>query len=445
MFPLEIIKNIKEAAGKDFPVIYRYGASHYLEGGRTIEESLQMAKRLEFAGVDALDVDAGCYDNWYWAHPPISMPPGCSVNLAEMVKNAVKIPVINAGKLAYPQLANSVLSEKKADFVAIGRGLLADPEWPIKVKEGRFDDIRPCIGCHDGCMARITTGSYLSCSVNPVTGNEKEYMISKAEKPKTVLIIGGGVAGMEAARVSTLRGHKVTLYEKGDNLGGHLIEGSAPADKYDLGLLKDYYVNLMKKMGIVTKLKQEVTLELAQEINPDAVIIATGSTHLIPNIPGIDNKRVITAIDLLLGKKKAGNRVVIVGGGSVGCETAIHLAQHGKRVTIIEMLDDILPEGFDANKQQLFKMLVEFGVSVFTGMKLVSVKDKSAVVINQSRRYQAEIPADTIVIAIGLKPQLELMKALEGKVKELYSIGDCTKAGRVIDAIWGAFNVAREL
>jgi 2-enoate reductase len=240
-------------------------------------------------------------------------------------------------------------------------------------------------------------------------------------------------------------GHKATLYEKRDRLGGHLIEGSVPPFKHDLELLRDYYVTMLGKLGVKTVLGKGVTPKLVQEMKPDVVIIATGSTPIIPEIPGIDKDKVVSAIDLLLGRKKAGGRVVVAGGGLVGCETAIYLAQNGKRVTIVEMLDEIIPDVFEANKQYLYKMLAENGVSVLTNTNLVRVTDDSAVVINQFRRYEAKLPADTIVIAMGLKPERGLVKALEGKVKELHTIGDCEGPGRIMDAVWGAFMTMRSI
>jgi 2-enoate reductase len=250
---------------------------------------------------------------------------------------------------------------------------------------------------------------------------------------------------MEASRVAALRGHKVTLYEKRDKLGGHLIEGSVPPFKHDLELLREYYVTRLEKLGVKTVLGKEVTAKLVREMKPDVVIIATGSTPIMPGIPGIEKDKVVSAIDLLLGRRKAGNRVVVAGGGLVGCETAIYLAQKGKRVTIVEMLEEIIPDVFEANKQNLLKLLAENGVSVLTNTNLVRVTDKGAAVINQFRRYEAELPADTIVMAMGLKPERGLVKALEGKVKELHAIGDCEGAGRIMDAVWGAFNATNML
>jgi 2-enoate reductase len=445
-FPLEIVRAIKDQAGADFPVIFRYAATHHIEGGREIEESLEIARRLELAGVDALHVDAGCYDDWYWPHPPGYQPPGCMVDMAEAVKKAVNIPVIAVGRLGYPVLAEGVLRDKKADFIALGRPLLADPEWPRKAKEGRLDDILPCIGDHDGCLGRVPVrGAHLSCTVNPACGNEREAVIRPADKPKSVLIIGGGVAGMEAARVAALRGHRVSLYEKSNRLGGHLVEASAPEFKDDLRLLKNYYEGQLRKLKVSVALGTEATAQMIRERKADVVIIATGSTPIIPAIPGIEKDRVVTAVDVLLDAKKAGEKTIVVGGGLVGCETAVYLAQQGKRVTVVEMMESILPDLFEANRQHLFKMLAENGVTVLTDAQVARVTDEGAVIVNKRRRYQAHLKADTVVLAVGLKPEVKLTRALEGAKAEVHSIGDCREPRKIIDAIWLAHQTARGL
>jgi len=442
-FVLEVVENIKNKVGRDFPVIFRYAIKHYIEGGRDVEESLEIARRLERAGVDALHVDAGCYDDWYWPHPPNYQPPGCMVDMAEAVKRVVRIPVITVGRLGYPELAESVLREGKADFVALGRPLLADPEWPLKAREGRLEDIRPCIGCHEGCLGSVVRGSYLSCAVNPACGNERELEIKPAERSRSVLVAGGGIAGMEAARVAALRGHKVMLYEKGDRLGGHLIPGSVPEFKRDVALLRDYYIAQLAKLGVRVELGKEVTPGLVQEMKPEVVIIATGSTPIIPDIPGIEKDIVVTAIDVLLGYKEAGERVIVAGGGLVGCETALYLAQQGKRVVVVEMMDRILSGVFEANKQHLLKLLAENYVSVLTNASLGRVTDEGAIVVNKRRRYQAELKADTVVLALGLKPETQLVGALKGKVPELYVVGDCDEPRKIMDAVWSAFYTTR--
>ncbi|MFC1926537.1 FAD-dependent oxidoreductase [Chloroflexota bacterium] len=439
-FILEIIENIKSRAGKEFPIIFLYALDHYIEAGRHIDESLEIARRLEQSGVDALHVDAGCYDSWYWPHPPVYLPPGCMVDLAEAVKKVVRIPVITVGRLGYPELAEDILWEKKADFIALGRPLLADPEWALKAKEGRLEDICPCIGCHVGCLG---VKGYQSCAVNPACFYEKELSIKPAEKPRTVLVVGGGIAGMEAARVASLRGHQVTLYEKSNLLGGHLISASVPEFKRDLVLLKDYYATQIAKLGVKIVLGKEVTSKLAEETKPEVVIIATGSTPIVPEIPGIEKDIVVTAIELLLGKKRAGERVIVAGGGLVGCETAVYLAQHGKRVTIVEMLEEILAGVAEPNKQYLFKLLAENGVNVLTETSLSRITDEGAIVVDKRHMYEAKLKTDTLVLAVGLKSERELVKALEGKVPELHAVGDCEQARKIDDAVEEAFRVMR--
>ncbi|GAH51455.1 unnamed protein product, partial [marine sediment metagenome] len=277
-----------------------------------------------------------------WAHPPTTLPPGCMVDMAQMAKRVVKVPVIAVGKLGYPELAERVLQEGKADFICLGRALLADPEWPNKVKKGRLEDIRPCIGCHEGCLKRVFDVKYLSCAVNPATGMEREFTIKPAEKKKSVLVVGGGASGMEAARVTALGGHKVTLWEKGDALGGNLIPASIPDFKQDYRRLINFLSTQIKKLDVTIELAKEATTELILEMKPDVVFIATGSTSIVPEIPGVGKKMVVTAVDLLLGKREAGKSVVVVGGGLIGCETALYLAQKGKKLTIIEMLDGVM-------------------------------------------------------------------------------------------------------
>ncbi|UCG84417.1 MAG: FAD-dependent oxidoreductase [Dehalococcoidia bacterium] len=442
-FPLEMVEMIKEKAGEDFPVIYRYAIDHYIEGGRQVPESLEIARRLEKAGVDALHVDAGCYDNWYWPHPPLYQPPGGMVHVAEVVKQAVSIPVITVGRLGYSDLAERVLREGKADFIALGRPLLADPEWPLKAKEGRKEDIRPCIGCHNGCLGRIVHVHPLSCAVNPATGNERELEILPAERKKSVLVIGGGIAGMEAARVAALRGHSVTLYEKRDQLGGHLVEGSVPEFKNDVRLLIEYYLTQLKKLNVKIELNKEAIPELMQKIECEVMVVATGSMPVVPDIPGIEKDTVVSAIDVLAGGGQVGEDVLVTGGGLVGCEVAVYLAQKGRRVTVVEMQGEILPRVFEANKQYLHKMLTENGVRVLTNTALARITDEGAILVNKIHRYEAEVAADTVVLAVGLKPRDDVVRHLECRAVELYHVGDCREPGRIMDAIWGAFETLR--
>jgi len=441
-FPVEVIEAIKRGAGADFPVIFRFGLKHYIDGGREIEEGLEIARRLEAAGADAFEVDAGCYETWYWAHPPTTLPPGCMVDMAQMTKRVVKVPVIAVGKLGYPELAERVLQEGKADFICLGRALLADPEWPNKVKKGRLEDIRPCVGCHEGCLKRVFDVKYLSCAVNPATGMEREFTIKPAEKKKSVLVVGGGASGMEAARVTALGGHKVTLWEKGDVLGGNLIPASVPDFKQDYRRLINFLSTQIKKLGVTIEFAKEATAELILEMKPDVVFIATGSTSIVPEIPGVGKKMVVTAVDLLLGKREAGKSVVVVGGGLIGCETALYLAQKGKKLTIVEMLDGVMLDMYSANRMHLLKLLTDADVNILTETKCLEIRDNGITIADKYGK-RSTLEADTVVLAVGLKSNEGFLEALKDKIPEVYAIGDCVEPRKVINAIWEGFRTAR--
>lgn len=459
-FPIEILKEIRARVGKDFPVVYRFALKHYIkalragalpgedyaEAGRDVKEGLEMARLLEEAGFDALHVDAGCYDSWYWAHPPTYQEHGCMVDMAEKVKKTVKIPVMAVGRLDIAGLAEEVVEEGKADIVVIGRGLLADPYWPSKVQEGRIEDIRPCIGCHDGDQ-RMLQGKPLSCAVNPACCREQLYELKPVKKARTVLIAGGGVAGMEAARVAAIRGHRVTLYEKGKALGGHLLEASVPDFKKDLDRLNEWYKVQLSKLEVEVKLETEVTGDIVEKENPDVVLVATGSKPIIPNIPGIKKSDVVTAIDLLLGEKEAGGVVVVVGAGLIGCETALWLAKQGIKTTILEMLSEPLitpPPLFNANKLMLLDLLALNGVKIEANTTVHEIDDDCVVTVNKYLQ-QSIIKADTIVLAVGLEPDDRLYNLLVGKVANLYALGDCQEPRRIMGAIWDGYEVARSI
>lgn len=440
-FPLEVIKAIKRGAGDDFPVIFRFGLTHHLAGGRDVEEGLAIARRLEEAGVDALDVDAGCYETWWWAHPPTTMPMGCMVDLAEMAKKVVKIPVIAVGKLGEPDLAERVLVEEKADFIMLGRPLLADPEWPIKVREKRVEDIRPCIGDHE-CLKREVLGKYICCTVNAAAGMERHLALKPAENKKSVLVVGGGPAGMEAARVAALRGHNVTLWEKGEVLGGNLISASIPTFKREYKSLMNYLSTQIKKLGVTIELRKEVTSELIQDMKPDAVIIATGSSPIIPEIPGIEKEKVAVANDVLLGKRETGHSVVVLGGGVIGCEIALYLAQKGKKVTIVEISDSVVSDMYVANRMHLLKLLNNAEVKILTDITLREITNEGIVISDKGGR-RSILSADSVVLAVGMKPKGELMADLKDKVSQVYTVGDCVEPRKVINAIWEGFRIAR--
>ncbi len=461
-FPVEVLQEIKRRVGKNFPVQYRFGLKHYMKGfrdgalpgekyveaGRDVEEGLKMARLLEEAGFDALHVDAGCYDSWYWAHPPGYQKYGCMVDMAAEVRKVVKIPVIAVGRLDVPELAEKVIAEGKADLVAIGRGLLSDPHWARKIEEGQQKHIRPCIGCHDGCMGRLVNGKPTSCAVNPASGREKEYALHPTNQPKKVMVIGGGVAGMEAGRVAALRGHKVVIYEKSNKLGGHVREAVRMPFKEGEQRLLDWYKTELEKLKVKIHLKTEVTLKLIREKNPGAVIVATGSKPIWLNVPGADKPSVVSACDFLSGRKEAGKSVVVVGGGQVGCEMGLWLAQQGKNVTVVEKLNELLIGGRPIpwmNHVMLLDLLKFHKVDVKTKFSLYEVTDQGAVVIDKDSRRET-LPADTVIIAVGLESEQGIYHSLLGKkTTNLYLIGDAREAKNIMNAIWDAYEVARTI
>jgi 2-enoate reductase len=443
-FPSEVIQAVKRGAGKDFPVIYRFGLTHYLEGGRKIEEGLEIARRLESFGADALHVDAGCYDTWYWAHPPIYLEDGCMVDMAAAVKKVVDIPVIAVGKLGKPELAERVLKENKADFVAMGRPLLADPHWPNKVRAKKLEDIKPCIGDHDGCLGRAFKGKPLSCSVNPTVGLEAELTVAPAPERRSVLVIGGGPAGMEASRVAAIRGHTVTLWEREDRLGGNLIPASKPEFKKDIRELIQYYSVQLPKVGVDVRLNKEADPDLVEKFSPDAVIVATGAKSIIPDIPGVGQENVITAIDALSGNYRMNDRrhVVVIGGGYIGCDTAAYLAEKGMKITVVELLPKILGDMFLANKQYLLGMLKKLEVNVLTEKRLAKI-DGNELILSDNGDKTEKLKADCIVLAVGLESRSGLRVALEDRVGSGYAIGDCVDPRSVFDAVKEGFRLSR--
>ncbi|MCK4791000.1 MAG: FAD-dependent oxidoreductase, partial [Desulfobacteraceae bacterium] len=332
-FPLEIVQGIRGEVGRDYPLLFRFAADEFIDGGMNLEESKKVAKILEEAGVDALDIAAGTYDSIAVGVDAMSSPQGWKIYLAESIKKVVKIPVISVGPIRTPEFAEQIISEGKIDFVSLGRGLLADPYWPQKAREGREKEIIPCISCNDGCVGgRVFRNLGLRCAVNPLTGRErmKESLVPVKETKK-VFVIGGGPAGMMAALTAKARGHHVLLYEKGDQLGGQLRLGARIKEK--ISWFQDYLLNQMKQQKIDVRLGRPISGKTIIQDNPDAVIVATGAIPLIPDIPGIKSGSVCTAWEVLEGKKKIKEKVVLVaGGGSVGCETALSLTSTNKKV-----------------------------------------------------------------------------------------------------------------
>jgi len=374
---------------------------------------------------------------------PMAIPRGCLVHLAEGIKKAVRIPVGTVGRIVEPKMAEEILRQGKADLIAMGRALLADPEFPKKTEEGRFEDIRPCIACLQGCRDHLYQGLPITCLVNPRAGMEAEYKIEPANKKKKVFIIGGGPGGMEAARVAALRGHEVILAEKQNHLGGQFHLASLPAGKEEIGVYLNYLSGQLEKLGVKVQLNREVTPEKLEEMKADAVILAAGGFPLIPAIPGIDRENVFTAWDVLVYPEKVGAKVVIIGGGSVGAETAKFLLDHQKDVTLAEMLPSIAADAEGVNRKILLRSLGEKSAKIRVLTKVTAILAEGVEVEFGGRKEI--LAADTVVLAAGTQPNDELEAALRAMSVEFHKIGDCAKPRKAIDAIHEGFQVALKI
>ena len=433
-FLIEIFQAVRREVGSGFPVWVRFNAQEWgVENGITIDETKQMVPLAVEAGAQALHVSAYGAGS-YITTAPIPDTAGFLVPLADEVKKLTKVPVIAVGRLDL-ELGEKILEEGKADLIAIGRRLLADPNLPNKVAEGRVSEIIQCIGCME-CIERLAfdeRGEGVTCVVNPALGKEKAYQIKPAGKVKNVVVVGGGPAGVQAAIVAAERGHKVTLLEKEAKLGGQLNIATLPPFKGDILPWIDYLVNQVKKTGVKVELNTDATAEIVTRKKPDAVIIAAGGTPAMPDITGIDRSNVVTAQDVLSGKARVGQNVVIIGGGMVGCETGHYLAKQGKTVTIIEILKRMANDMFIMTRRRLMDELRNRKVGMLTSATCEEINEGS-VLVATAEGTKETIPAETVIIAVGYKANDRLYKALEGKVPEIHCIGNSAKPRRIFEA-----------
>ena len=442
-FLIEIIRAAKEAAGTGFPIWCRLTVREYGVEGIKRQHAQEVAKLAEQAGADAINANFFVYSAYLSGPPPTAEPRGTLIRFAEPIKQAVGIPVIAVGRIT-PEIGEEVLQQGKADFVAIGRGLIADPDLPKKASEGRVEDIVPCITC-SYCFHHIMhQGDELHCSVNPRVGHEQEYRLEKAEQKRRVAVVGGGPAGMEVARVAALRGHDVTLYDKGDQLGGQLLLAIIPPHKENMRSFIDYLRAQVDKLRIKAELGREATLQMLKEVKPDVVILATGASPSIPQIPGLDRLKAMTFSEVLSGKTQVGHSVVIIGGGMVGCELAEFLADQGKMVTILEILDEVATEMWHGLGAFMRVRLQDKGVTILTGVQYDKCSDEALNILTKDRK-QLAIEADSIVVAVGVEPNIELLTQLKEEVPEIHLVGDCAEPGRIPEAMDSAHRVGLSL
>lgn len=459
-FAVEIVQEIKKVCGADFPVSLRYSVvsktkgfrqgalpdENFTEVGRDMLESEKAAKYLEDAGYDMLNCDNGTYDAWYWPHPPIYMPENCNLHDVEHIKNFVSIPVVPAGRMD-PFVAAQSISEGKIDAVGFARQFLADQEWVTKLMDDRAEDIKPCILCHNGCFNMchykgvpndqdMYDSLHLArCAVNAETMQWDKHSIKKTNKPKTVHIVGGGIAGMEAARVLKLRGHNPVIYEKSDCLGGVIIAGAAESYKGKVRDLIRWYRREMERLNIAVKLN--TTIKPDHNFAGEPYIIATGAVPIhLQSVPGFD--KTIEATEFLLQEKPIGERVAVIGGSLTGCEIAYELALQGKKPFIIEMKDDLISQKGVclANSSYLREWFALHKIPVLLESILAEVKD-GTVVYRDKTGNKNELPCDSVISAVGYKPA----PLTNGK----YLIGDCKKVGNIMTAIWSAYEAAMKI
>lgn len=439
-FCLNIIRRTKEKVGDDFPVYCRVSTQEFVDEGLTLEESKVIIKEFEKAGMVGIDLSSGVGESVKHAMPPACMPRGFASSDAAEIKKELNIPVIIAGRINDPFLAEEILREQKADFIAMGRALIADPHLPKKVVVGIPEDIKMCTACNE-CRKRVIDKLHLRCAINPIAGREIEHgNIRHVQKAKKIIIVGAGPAGMEAARICALRGHDVVLYEKTNELGGGQLRlAMTPPHKGEFKNIVSYYSNQLKKMSNLKLIfNKEATAELILKQNPDTVIIATGAEPLIPDIPGIERNIVCSYHEVLSSKKKIAGEVVIMGGGRVGCEVASFLGSSCEKVTIIEMLSEI---GGDMEVATLFCLKEDLGrnnVNVLTNKKAIAITDEVVVAVDKNWN-ETRIKADAVILALGAKSVNGLKDKLI-RIKELHVIGDAKEPRKIMDAIFEGFS-----
>ncbi len=442
-FAREIVEEIRNRVGPEYPLSFKISAEEYVDSGLTTEQSIDILKILLQAGIDVVQVSAGTDVTPEWICQPMFMDKGCLADSASRVKRALDIPVMAVGRINDPQIANDIIEMDKADLVCIGRGLLADPEMPNKAKQGRSDEIRTCIACNT-CMQSIFKKGRIECLVNPMLGREKEMAFIPTDRPKKVMVIGGGPGGLNVAWVAAKRGHKVHVYEKRSELGGQLIPGSTPGHKAELRSLIRFQKRQTELFGVQCHLNYDVKVEDIQTIQPDVVILATGSLPVLPSVKGIDSDIVLTYEDVLNADYPSYKNVVVIGGGPTGLELALHLAEYGCKATVVEILPKI-GSGLEAiTKKMILQQLDKNNVKLMTSTRLLKIMDNGVIVTGQDQQEKF-LEADKVVIAIGTRPDTRLYEKIKSLGLQIFQIGDCLEPRDAKEAIYESAVLGRRI
>ncbi|MDP6100186.1 MAG: FAD-dependent oxidoreductase [Dehalococcoidia bacterium] len=431
-FVVEVLRRVKEAVGPDYPVWVRINGQEWMPDGLSNEDAVLIGGLMEEAGAAAVHISAWGVKN---QRQQASLPtvPGGLLSLTDAVKKSLRIPVIAVGLMS-PEIGEAALKEGRADLIAFGRGLIADPELPRKVAEGRPEDIRPCIACMN-CRDGLLVGKDIECQVNPAVGWEADWHIARSDTPKKILVIGGGPGGMEAARTAAIRGHQVTLWEKAPRLGGQLIQAAVPPHKERMAPLLPYYEAQLNKLGAKVEMGREAGADDILSASPDAVVAATGVEPVVPAIPGVNNPRVVLAAEVLLGTAQVGRRVAVIGGEMVGCEVGEVMAEQGKSVTVMRRGEKMAQKVTPSIRELVLIRLGGLGVRLLTGVSYEGITDKGLAITVAGK--QELIEADTIVLAAGASPA----KLIETEGIVLKEIGDCVEPRGLKEAIsegWAA-------
>ena len=442
-FAIEIIEEIHRRIGPEFPLSFKISAEEFVPDGLTVPESIEILKLLVKAGVNVVQVSAGNDMTPEWICQPMFMKKACLAESAAQVKKALNIPVMAVGRINDPMVANEVLSQGQADLVCIGRGLLADPEMPNKAREGHLDEIRICIACNT-CMQSIFRKGRIECLVNPMLGREKEMAFVPTPKPKKIMVVGGGPGGLNVAWVAAKRGHEVHVFEKRGSLGGQLLPGSIPGHKKELRRLIKFQKKQIENFGVACHLNHEVKTKDIQAFDPDVVVLATGSLPAIPLVDGIDSSIVMTYEDVLNEAPPAFKQAVIIGGGATGLEIALHLAENGCRVSVVEMLAKI-GKGLEAmTKKILLAKLKDKNVNILTKTQLKRIEDNGAVVASIDGN-EIMLEAERIILAAGNRPCNRLYEKVKSLGYETHQIGDCLETRSAKAAIYEGAVLGRSL
>lgn len=440
-FPVEIVQTIRKTVGPDMPILFRIALDHKFPGGRTIEDSMPLLEGLEKAGVDAFDVDANAYESLDYVFPTAYLGEACMAYVCEEARKHVSVPIMNSGNHS-PETALELINSGNCDFAMFGRQAIADPQFPNKLMENRREDIRPCIICNEECIGRIWGRfTQLSCAVNPKVGFETYMKVEKTDNPKNIVVIGGGPGGLEAAYTSALKGHKVTLYEKSDKLGGVLGVIATASFKKRIRELIAWYERQLDKLGVSIKLNMEIKPDDAVLEAADRIFVATGSVPIELPIKGITCENVVGVIDAHENGVK-GDKIVVCGGGSSGCDIALELAMEGKDVTIIEMLDELAQDAMAVNKFSIMRLLAENNVTILTNSEVIEI-DCDGATIKKKDGSTEKILGDTIITAFGQESNTAMPDAMRQKYNTKTTvIGDAEKVSRASSAIRSGFYAA---